>query len=802
MHSFPFVRRVLALAATALLALTGLVWTQPTAQAATGVQQSARSGRPGAISRFLVQPRAARLPTGLRQTCGLPDRPGQMQCQSVVRTNITEHKGNVPNLTPGGYGPSDLQSAYSLTTAASGRGAGETVGIVDAYSDPNASTDLNLYRSQFGLPSCTTSNGCFKIVNQNGQTSPLPSTDSTGGWEAEESLDFDMVSAICPRCSILLVQAKSTSIADLGTAENTAVSMGAKFVSNSWSGSEFSGETSYDTYFNHPGAAIAFASGDSGYGSGYPASSQYVTSVGGTTLTTSNGTRTGETAWNGTGSGCSADEAKPAWQTADSNALSGCLNRTENDVAAEADPNTPVAVYDTFPQQGGPAAGWAEFGGTSAATPIIASVYALAGTPTGQVYPSSFSYLAPSSNLHDVTAGSNGTCDLTRQYLCNAETGFDGPTGLGTPNGTAAFASTSSGNTVTVIDPGTQDYEVGSLVSLQIRAVDSASSVLTYSASGLPPGLVISPLTGLITGAVTTAGTYPVTVTATDLAGASGQTTFTIVAVPSLTGAYRATSGPVILELGGKCLDDANDSSVNGNKVQIWTCLGDAAQKWQYRPGANPGGAGTLMLNGKCLDITNSGTANGSKVQLWSCTGGANQQWGIVGPGSELYNPASGRCLDDTGQSMTNGTQVDIYDCTGVSNQAWTPPPGEMLSGVAGKCMDDNLNSTANGTKIQVWNCNGTAAQNWQYLPDGTFRINGKCLDVTNRSLADGALVQLYTCATSTNANQLWTTGSNGEIVNQNSGKCLTDPADSTTSGTQLVQQTCSGRAGQIWAIT
>ena len=276
-------------------------------------------------------------------------------------------------------------------------------------------------------------NGCFRKVSQTGSTSALPSPDS--GWAGEISLDLDMVSAICPNCHITLVEATSSSIANLGKSVNEAVALGAKFVSNSYGGAESSAVTGYDSsYFDHPGVAITASAGDSDYdGGSYPATSKYVTAVGGTSLTRSSTARGwSESVWNttsyseGTGSGCSRYIAKPSFQ---SGVATACSNRAEADVSAVADPATGVAVYQTY---GG--SGWAVYGGTSAAAPIIASVYALAGVPSTST-PNADPY-AHTGNLNDVTSGSNGTCGAP---LCTAGTGWDGPTGLGTPNGTAAF---------------------------------------------------------------------------------------------------------------------------------------------------------------------------------------------------------------------------------------------------------------------------------------------------------------------------------------------------------------------------
>jgi subtilase family serine protease len=344
------------------------------------------------------------------------------RCHAQV---VTDANGN-PNATtsPTGYGPAQFQGAYSLPSATAG--AGRTIAIVDAYDNPTIESDLAVYSSQYGLPQCTTANGCFQKVDQNGGTS-YPRKDS--GWALEIALDVEVAHAICPNCKIVLVEAKTNSFANLGAAEDEAAALGANVISDSWGGSEFSQETSsaYDGHFNHPGIAITVSSGDAGYGAEFPAASRYVTAVGGTTLNVNgSNARTSETVWNGAGSGCSAYESKPSWQTD-----SGCSRRTIADVSADADPATGASVYDTTRYQG--QSGWFQVGGTSLSAPLIGAVYALAGnTVTYGSYPYSHT-----SSLFDVTSGSNGNCGGS--YLCTGVAGYDGPTGLGTPNGTGAF---------------------------------------------------------------------------------------------------------------------------------------------------------------------------------------------------------------------------------------------------------------------------------------------------------------------------------------------------------------------------
>jgi hypothetical protein len=536
--------RPLITALSFLTAAISLAALPATASAAAGQPGSwpagSRSVRPAAAAAArtpAVRPvSAAAAPAGERRVCPAATRPGQMECQSVYRP-----AGRGPNasafastaVSPVGFGPPALRSAYGLASAARTRGHGKVVAIVDAYRDPHAAADLARYRSHFRLRACTTSSGCLRIVNQKGKSGPLPRANK--GWAIEESLDLDMVSAICPKCRILLVEASSSSTASLGKAENAAVAKGARFVSNSWSGNEFAGESVSNHYFNHPGDAIVFASGDDGYGTVYPTDLQYVTAVGGTTLThrQSGGRAWTETVWSGTGSGCSPLTAKPSWQHQPVDiGAGGCPRRTENDVAAVADPDTGVAVYDTY-RTGGT---WGLFGGTSVATPIITAVYALAGNPARRSYPASYLY-QHLARFHDVRSGANGTCPAVSAYLCHGETGYDGPTGLGTPRGTYGFSHGST-DPVTLVDPGTKSAAAGASVRLTITGLDTraAATSLAYSATGLPAGLSIGPVRGTTNGVVTgtvspaiTAGTvFSVVVTAKDRkTSAQGKTRFT-----------------------------------------------------------------------------------------------------------------------------------------------------------------------------------------------------------------------------------------------------------------------------------
>lgn len=323
------------------------------------------------------------------------------------------------NATPGGYGPADLKAAYNITTNGT-----TTIAIVDAYGYNNAETDLAAYRAQYGLPPCTTANGCFRKVNQSGVQSNYPRMDT--GWAQESALDLDMASAMCPGCKLVLVEATSATFANLAAAVRTAASIsGVTVISNSYGGGE-SGSASYESAYNQPGKAVTVSSGDSGYGVAFPASSPHVIAVGGTSLVRS-GTSRGwaETAWSSGGSGCSSVYAKPSFQT---DPL--CTSRMEADVSAVGDPNTGVAVYGPVNRN---SSGWLIFGGTSVSAPLIGGIYGVTGhMPTGAA-----SLYANRTALYDITGGTNGSCGGT--YFCTAGAGYDGPTGLGTPNGTGAF---------------------------------------------------------------------------------------------------------------------------------------------------------------------------------------------------------------------------------------------------------------------------------------------------------------------------------------------------------------------------
>jgi subtilase family serine protease len=361
----------------------------------------------------------------------------EVQCHARV---LVDEYGNIrANATPAGFGPSDLRSAYGITSMGS---TTTTVAIVDAFGYPRALSDLQMYRSTFGLPpivACTT-NGAHPCLAVRSQTCTTTLPRANVGWEQETALDLDMVSAMCPNCNILLMEGTSSSFSSLAAAANRAVTCtptgsAPVAISNSYGGSE-SGGSSLSASYTHAGITVTASSGDSGFQAGpqFPATSPGVLAVGGTALHFPNGIPR-ETVWftsstEAAGSGCSTVFAKPPWQLD-----TGCTKRMEADVSAVADPNTGVAVFAPTSSN---ASAFQVFGGTSVAAPLIAGVVGStgAGIDPQTVYAN---VAANPALVFDVTSGNNGTCASSPAYFCNAEPGFDGPTGLGSPVGSGAF---------------------------------------------------------------------------------------------------------------------------------------------------------------------------------------------------------------------------------------------------------------------------------------------------------------------------------------------------------------------------
>lgn len=409
-------------AAAAALAGRGMLAVVSAAALAVGVVSGVAQG-------------ASRVPfaaAGVMRAACAPPQPGFAQCLTLYRPQAdVNHALTVgAAATPAGLSPADLQAAYDLPA---GRDPHQTVALIDAFDTPALARYVAVYRQQYRLPSCGA--GCLRKVNQDGKPAPLPAPAVRTGWDLETVLDADMVSAACPYCKILIVEARSSSIADLSAAAATAARLGARVISNSYGGPESGQVMTYARDFQHPGHVYVAASGDKGFGpASFPASAATVTAVGGTQLTRADNKRGWtEQVWNdqvgASGSGCSAYMTKPAWQHD-----SHCRMRTVADVSAAA---ADIPIYEKD------YGGWLTVEGTSAATPLIAAVYALA--ENAATVTARYTYTHAGA-LYDITAGTNdwnafgshgSACG--NDYLCVAQKGYDAPAGLGTPHGTGAF---------------------------------------------------------------------------------------------------------------------------------------------------------------------------------------------------------------------------------------------------------------------------------------------------------------------------------------------------------------------------
>ncbi len=413
----------------------------------------------------IAQPQTSDLPVSagtVRALCPEPTAQ-QLECFGMARTDVRLSAGFAPQLAGTketcpfeqvpAYCPIDLQDAYDLPSLTQGKG--EVVAIVDAYNYPNANSDLGVYRKTMGLKPCDTQTKCLRIVNQNGNPSPLPGPPPPSqDWRGEESLDLDMVSAVCPNCKIILVQAASNNTSNLYIGVKSAGRIGAKYIGNSWGGPESGGD---NPIFHQHGIVITAAAGDNGGGGlnggpAQPCSYTYVVCVGGTYLARNHSKRGwSEAVWNdftlticggpcgATGSGCSTVIPKPSWQTD-----LGCRMRSETDISATASLRRPVAVYNSEEPSCAPPNCWFAFGGTSASTQIITAAFALAGNGS-KLTGAAHIWTHQAGNLNDVTHGNNidphigVNCASSVTYICNARLGFDGPTGWGTPHGTGAL---------------------------------------------------------------------------------------------------------------------------------------------------------------------------------------------------------------------------------------------------------------------------------------------------------------------------------------------------------------------------
>jgi Subtilase family len=418
--------RVLA-AATGTLALCGML--------ATGAGPAAAAPRTTAAPRAVAAPRAATAPraAGLRRAC--PTVPaGRVRCFALYRPQYAVNRAlsEGHKTQPKGWGPKALQRAYRLPVS---RDSHQTVAVSIAFRTPSLARYLRIYREHYGLPPCTEASGCLRIVNEKGHLTPRAPSGRGSGWDLEATLDVSMISAACPNCRILVVEANSDFDGDLGRTDVTAARLGADVISNSYGLRENGQTQTLRKDYLRPGHMVVASSGDSGFdAANFPANLGGVTAVGGTEFRHAPGPRgVTERVWNqpdffaAATSSCSAYVAKPAWQHD-----AHCPGRTIADISAVA---ANIPIFNAF------YGGWVTVGGTSVSAPFISGVFGLAGNATSITPQYLYQHKA---DFFDVTHGNNVLIGQVAKvcggdYLCKARKGYDAPTGLGTPDGIAGF---------------------------------------------------------------------------------------------------------------------------------------------------------------------------------------------------------------------------------------------------------------------------------------------------------------------------------------------------------------------------
>ncbi len=587
------------------------------------------------------------------------------------------------------------------------------VAVVAPYSDANAENDLCVYRAQYGLAPCTTADKCFQQVAETGTDPPEDLT-----WSLNTSSQLDMISATCPNCRVLLVQTASASIADIGWGVDQAVQLGAGVVTVGVAQPENSADTSADSsYFDHPGVVITAAAGGNGDGVGYPAASPGVVAVGGTTLipaTLTPATCSGssrcwtETVWNdsaddppggATGSGCSQYEPKPSWQQD-----TGCARRTDNDLSADADPNTGVAVYDSDGEGGWQ--GGSGIGGTTVAAAIIAGAYALDGPSSGSPAAYPYQYGHPVS-INDVTSGddlpSGGTCPWSSAYLCTAGPGYDGPSGLGTPAGPLALSS--------------HDGLPGVIHSAKF-------------------GLCLDNQDG------TLADSNPVDINTC----AGGFDSQQWIGEPDGTIHLLSSKGTPLTW----CLDVYHSGTADSTKVDIYNCNGSGSEQWV----AEADGNYINPESGRCLDDPNGSTTVGTQLEIRSCGNFASQEWALpyTRPASQgdITAQDTQLCLDNFESRLKDRNTIDTHACDddvpdSQASQDWIVEADGSIRLQNTWCLDVAYSGNTAGSPVDLFNCNGSDSQQWRQLSDGALLNpeSGLCLA---DSATPGAQLELQTC--------------------------------------------------------
>jgi hypothetical protein len=682
-----------------------------------------------------------------------PATPGHLACVSIIDPPAVKTASGfkVAGVEPllegggegGGFNPTDLQGAYKISNKG---GSTQTVAIVDAFDDPNAETDLAKYRERYGLPECKKENfkkeitHCFRKVNQKGEEGNYPSnkyprigTKNVEDWGVEISLDLDMVSAICPECKILLVEANENATLYQAEEEAEKIEEGGKKlateISNSWAGEEFSGETVLDKTFENAGVPVTFAAGDHGYKVEYPAASKYVISVGGTTLLKKTGTERGweEKVWDNSGSGCSEFETKPTWQTDP-----GCAKRADNDVAAVSDTASPLSVYDSYEytvkegteEYGTGKLGWINVGGTSAATPLVAGVEAHASSTVRAEGAEAFY----NHTLFNVPSGTNG--QGCRGYLCNGEESYNGPTGWGTPDGPLEVSAKYTAVTAPAeelkpasavltgyVYPGgaetTYHFEYGKTISY-------GTSVPTTNASA-GSGSVWKGVSQSITGLEwETAYHYRLVATRGTETKNGPDQTFTT--VPWTIQTTPVSSG--ILE-GVSCTGSSSCIAVgeDGTSAESWN-----GTEWKKQTVPVPTGGSTLALKGVSCSSSTACTAvggykNSFKVEVTLAERWNGTEWKVEtasNPASALASHLTGVSCSSSSACMAvgsyeNSSKVNVSFAEGWNGTKWT--------------IESTPNSTTGAIEAAEISCTASTA----CTADRSYLVNSSWVSVVER---------------------------------------------------------------------
>jgi hypothetical protein len=551
-----------------------------------------------------------------------PADPGSAACDSVARVlfvnGLEFHAASPADLRAAArpaasvsYSAVGIRTAYGITTSGD---PSRVIAIVDAYDDTNAYANLATYRSAMGLPainncSLSTLTGlgsgasapCFAKVNQTGGTS-LPTANA--GWANEEDLDLQAASAVCQLCSIVLFEASSSSFANLGTAVTTASNTAHVLaISNSYGSNGDVSGASYPAWDNaaKKGIAVMASTGDSGYGVGFPATGTYVLGIGGTNVQVdSSGARSSESAWSGAGSGCSTYNAAPPWQVI-SNSPCGS-KKAIADLSADADPNSGLQVYTTYNGR----TGWYIFGGTSLASPLMGALYAMQGGYGGSTYASAYAWASTTAH-YDVTSGSNGSCSPS--VLCNAGTGWDGPTGLGS----IQMAAVAPVVTTITVSPPSASVAAGGTQQFTATAYDQSNNMMnpqpTFTWS-VPVAAGTINASGLFTAGSSAGGPYTVTASS---GGASGTASVTVTAAPVPDFSLSASPSSLSVKRGSAVTSTISVVPANGfsGSVSLTVSGLPAGVTATLAPSAaSPGAPATLTLK----------TASNTKTRTYNLT--------------------------------------------------------------------------------------------------------------------------------------------------------------------------------------